>query len=222
MPTLGGAPADRLTKDNAQVVLLFRTRRGDELRKQYDTELIARQALFVIGILALMALTYAIVSGIVDSNKWVAVCVALGTEGVGAFLFSKFFMKPRLLRSYNEYVSGIEARIDEELVQGSISSKQRRRSEKMDWRLIGIATLTSPRLEPLGHHPARLFDRAAKCVEFGAGAELEQPVQVIIFRLRGGERDFVVGVSGRRCTCRSWWSSLDVLLASSGVYERMS
>jgi len=110
--------ADRLTRDHAQVVLLFRKQRGDELRKQYDNDLIARQVLFVGGILALMALTYAIVSGVVESSKWVAVCVALGTEGVGAFLFSRFFLKPRLLRSYNEYVSGIEARIDEELVKG--------------------------------------------------------------------------------------------------------
>jgi hypothetical protein len=110
--------ADRLTRDNAQVVHLFRKRRGDELRQQYDNDLIARQALFVIGILALMALTYAIVSGCADNNKWVAVGAALGTEGLGAFLFSKFFLKPRLLRSYNEYVTGIEARIDEELVQG--------------------------------------------------------------------------------------------------------
>ena len=42
-----------------------------------------------------------------------------------------------------------------------------------------------PRLEPLGQQPARLFDRAVKGVQLGAGAELEQPVQVVVLGLRG-------------------------------------
>lgn len=110
--------AERLTRDKERVIGLFRKRRGDELRHKYDTELTARQVLFVIGILALMGLTYAVLSGLVDTNKWITVVVALATEGVGGFLFSKFFLRPRLLRSYNDYVSGIEAKIDDELVQG--------------------------------------------------------------------------------------------------------
>lgn len=76
----------------------------------------------------------------------------------------------------------------------------------------GLQLLLHPRLEPLCQQPARLFDRAAKGVELGAGAELEQPVQVELLWLGGREGHFVIRDEERCGLVEVGRLHLDVLL----------